>query len=195
MGDLAAAPPINETNTEPEDDGLGPVDDGDDGTGIPGGAQPQDDRHPGDGDGGDDGNSAPPAADLPDDSDGEAGGDGELPTLFLLGDYQLGNKVKGRTPDTNSLHLKGGKIELQGQFNRGDRLLVLATVQVTGDNDQDSIEKSTGEIKSTSKQQGATVCGTARLEDWLKMKLEGHPELLEATLKALDVGAEPAEAA
>lgn len=175
-GSTATAPPAGAPPAEPEDDGLG----------APPAGEQQEPETPAEppaepaGEG--------PAAELPDDGleeDGE-----QIPALFLTGDYEVGTKVKGRKPDSTVLKLKGGKIDLQGQFNREDRLLILATVQVTGDAQNDTIVKETGEVKSTSQAQSATICGVSRLEDFLRLKLEGHPEILDVVLKHLDLGEE-----
>jgi hypothetical protein len=123
---------------------------------------------------GDDGAATPPTppADLgnrePDPQPDDEVQDG----LFLAGDYEIGKKVGGRRPDGAVLKLKGTKIELgESQFNRGDRLVTALTVQVTGDNDQDTIDKLSGTVKSTSKAQSATVCMAARLEEFLASKI------------------------
>lgn len=162
-----------------EDDGLGPVDDG---SGIPGGAQPGDDGYePGDEEpqdiaaGGEqepkaEGEQPPtPPADLPDDGTEED----EEPSdaLFVLGDKELGLKVGGRKPDSSVLKFKGTKVDLGGQFDRGDRLTTVDVWQVTGDDDEDSIDTHSGDVKSTSKAQKATLCGTKRIEQWLTERL------------------------
>jgi len=151
MNPATAAPPAPKS-AEPEDDGLGdPTPPDPTGKGDPS-APP-----------------TPPAA-LPDDGNGE----GEEPTdqLFLTADRELGVKVGGRKPDSSVLKLKGGKVDLpKSQFNRGDRFLAVTTLQVTGDNDQDTIEKLSGDVKSTSKAQSATLCGIARIEPYLHERL------------------------
>lgn len=178
--DTATAPAETAAGADiqPEDDGLGAPPETD--TQSPNGHIPPTEPEP-------KGETPEAGAELPDDGLAEGDDDSEMPTLFLTGDYEVGKMVKGRKPDTSVLKLKGGKIDLEGQFNRGDRLMLLTTVQVTGDNDQDTIEKLTGEVKSTSKAQSATVCGVARLEDFLRGKLEDHPEVLDVVLKYLDL--------
>jgi hypothetical protein len=177
-----------------EDDGLGPSgeqeqpevsqEEYDDpnseyNTGIPGGRKPGDDGYVepenAAGETGGEGGSPPtPPAKLP---EGEGAGESEdePERLAILGDRELGLKVGGRKPDSASLHLKGGRIELTGpkgsQFDRGDRFLTVTTLQVTGDNDQDTIEKISGDVRSTSKKQSATLCGIARLEDWVEERV------------------------
>jgi hypothetical protein len=158
------------TEQEPvpkEDDGLGP------------------DAYPAD----PDGEPPTPAAELPDD-DPDAEPEAEF-ELTIGGNRQLGLKVGGRIPDSCVLKLKGGKVELAGQFDRGDRFLTVATLQVTGDNDQDTIDKLSGEVKSTSKAQNATLCGILRLEEYLEQHL---PEsLTEPVFQALGLGLPEAE--
>jgi hypothetical protein len=170
--EIATAPPETQ-NGAIEDDGLAVDPNSEEASGVPGGRQPGDDGY------------VPPPADLPD--DGAQGEEDEQPQLFVLGDKELGLKVSGRKPDSAALKLKGAKIDLGGQFDRGDRFVAALTLQITGDNDQDTIETATGVVKSTSKAQSATVCGAGRLEDYLLMKLDGHPELLAAVLKALEL--------
>lgn len=161
---------VETEDTHQEDDGLGPVDDE---SGIPGGAQPGDDGYEEAGGVGIDGQMEPPTppADLPDDGTEED----EEPSdaLFVLGDKELGLKVGGRKPDSSVLKLKGGKIDLNGQFDRGDRFLTVTTLQVTADLDADTIETWSGDVKSTSKAQTATLCGITRLEEYLAERLRG----------------------
>lgn len=157
-------------------------------TGVPGGRKPGDDGYiapSGDGEGDEGGAPPTPPADLAgagdddeeDDQEVEAEAKSKDEALGIIGDRELGLKVGGRKPDSATLHLKGGKIELRGpkgsQFNRGDRFLTVSTLQVTGDNDQDTIVKNSGEVTSTSKKQNATLCGISRLEDWLAERLRG----------------------
>lgn len=156
----------------------------DDGSGIPGGALPQDDRF--------DSAEPPPAAEepptppasLPDDGDGE---EVEAPQLFVTGERQIGVKVGGRKPDTSVLKLKGTKIDLGGQFDRGDRLITVATLQISADLDSDTIDRVSGEVKSTSKVQTATLCGFMRLEEYIADRIEDS-ELRNRVLEALDAG-------
>jgi hypothetical protein len=125
----------------------------------------------------------PPAA-LPDDGEDEE--EEKDPLLFLLGHKQLGVKVGGFKPDTCILKIKGGKIDVDGQFDLGDRFPAVFTLQVTGNGDRHSIELETGTIKSQNRAQEATVCGTATLATYLQRKLEDdHPELLAQVLSAL----------
>lgn len=180
-----------------EDDGLGPpadppTDPTGGGSGIPGGAQPGDDDFdptrpvdPPQDPPGDQGPPPTPPAHLPDDGGGEEEEEPES-QLLLMADRELGLKVGGRKPDSSVLKLKGGKIDLQGQFDRGDRFLAVTTLQVTGDNDQDTIEKLTGEVKSTSKAQNATLCGITRIEEYLANRI-ADDELLNAVLAALEL--------
>ena len=174
------------------DDGLGPIDpNSEEATGVPGGRQPGDDGYvepeteaeasepPAE-------PPTPPAA-LPDDDGEPEDEEPSGPELFLFANKELGLKVSGRKPDTSVLKYKGGKIDLGGQFDREDRFLTVDVWQVTGDNDQDTINKLSGEVKSTSKAQSATLCGTARIEDWLKARLKDQPELMVATFAALEL--------
>lgn len=171
--------------TEPEDDGLG-------------GAPPADPPPAGDA-GGDGGGTPPtPPAVLPDDA--PAGDQGELPGLEMIGDRELGLKVGGRKPDSAVLKFKGCKVSLTGpkgsQFDRQDRIIVVDIWQVTGDNDQDTIETRTGEVKSTSKTQNATLCGTTRIEDYVREKLAGAEfdnQEIDKILLALDAEVPGAE--
>lgn len=145
----------------------------DDGSGIPGGAQPQDDVGP-----------PTPAAELPDDG-GEPEEEPEDEGLTIGGYKKLGVKVGGRVPDTSVLKLKGSKISLDGQFDRGDRFPTVSILQVTGDNDNDTINTLTGAIKSTSKAQSATLCGITTLEKWLAEHLPSS--LAPQVFKALEL--------
>jgi hypothetical protein len=164
-----------------EDDGLGDAI-VNDGSGIPGGAQPGDDDYVQKEEESPSGEPPTPAAQLPDD-----GAEDEAPEFELTigGNRQLGLKVGGRMPDSCVLKLKGTKIEVAGQFDREDRFLAVTTLQVTGDNTQDSIDKLSGEVKSTSKAQSATLCGILRLEEYLEQRL---PEsLVKPVFEALEL--------
>lgn len=136
----------------------------------------------------------PPAA-LPDDG-GEDEDEESAEQLYLVGDRELGLKVGGRKPDSAVLKFKGGKLELLGgpdgkgsQFDRSDRFTTVDVWQVTGDNDQDTIDKLSGEVKSTSKAQNATLCGTKRIEEWLKERLvqSFSPDEIQSVFSALDL--------
>lgn len=165
-----------------EDDGLGPAADpnSEEVSGVPGGRQPGDDGYVDP-----DGEVPPtPPAQLPDDGIDEEELE-EEGQLFLLGEKELGLKVGGRKPDSASLKVKGGKIDLNGQFDRGDRFPVVFDLQVTADKDDDSIETASGTVKGTKKTQWATICGATRLGDFLALKLEGHPELLAAVRREI----------
>lgn len=106
--------------------------------------------------------------------------------LAIEADGQIGMKVGGRKPDSAILKVKGAKIDLgEGQFNRGDRITAVTILQVTGDNDQDTINTLSGEVKSTSKAQNATVCGISRLDDWLRSQID-DPKLVDSVLKTLE---------
>lgn len=134
---------------------------------------------------------APPAPTEVDDDNTGNHHEEEQSGLFLAADYEIGHKVGGRTPDSSVLKLKGKKVELEGQFNRGDRIMAVVTMQVTGDNDQDTIETATGEVKSTSKVQSATLCGITRLEEFIRLKMDGeNPEIVADVLNSLGLGAQ-----
>lgn len=194
-GDPPSEDPPNEITQEEYDDPNSEYN-----IGVPGGRKPGDDGYvdpeastePPAGEGG---TPPTPPAQLP--GEGGEGGQGdpdpdpdEAESLSMIGDRELGLKVGGRKPDSATLHLKGGKVELTGpkgsQFNRGDRFLTVTTLQVTGDNDQDTIVKASGEVTSTSKKQGATLCGIARLEEWLANGIE-DPKLRVDVFAALDL--------
>lgn len=131
-----------------------------------------------------------PPAHLPDDGGDEPEEEKE-PLLFLLGHKQLGVKVGGFKPDSSTLAIEGGKIDLAGQFDLGERFPAVFTLQVTGNLDRHSIERDSGTVKGQKRKQEATVCGTATLASWLAMQLEvEHPELLGQVLSALDLAAE-----
>lgn len=193
IDDAAVEAELAKERGETEDDGLGPEPgpeitdeefndpNSEYNTGVPGGRKAGDDGYV------EPDSAEPPAgqqppppptppANLPDEEpedDPEA--EAEVPPLGIVGNRELGLKVGGRKPDSSTLHLKGGKIELTGpkgsQFDRGDRFLTVSTLQVTGDNDQDTIVKHTGEITSASKKQSATLCGIERIEEWLLGRL------------------------
>lgn len=125
-----------------------------------------------------------PPAKLPDDGDDDP--EDAAPQLFLMGNRQLGVKVGGKKPESSVLKFKGGKVDLDGQFDLEDRITTVDIWQVTGDNDQHTIEKATGAVKSASKAQNATLCATAKLEDWLAERLE-DPELIAIVFARLEL--------
>lgn len=120
----------------------------------------------------------------------------EGPQLSLVGGGSLGNKVGGRVPDSAVLKYKGAKVELQGQtqFDRGERIIAVDIWQVTGDNDQDTIDTASGDVKSTSKSQNATLCGSSRIEDYLASKITDR-RVLEEVCEALDLATPPIQEA
>lgn len=129
-----------------------------------------------------------PPADLPDDG---AGDDEEKdPLNFLLGHKELGLKVSGFKPDSSVLKIKGGKIDLAGQFDLGERFPVVFDLQVTGNLDRHAIELESGAIKSQKRAQEATICGTTTLSEFLAKKLEGHEELLNTVLDLIGLDGE-----
>lgn len=157
----------------------------DDGTGVPGGALPQDDVQRRNEEAGDHGGEEPPTppAVLP----GEDEEPEEGPELFITADRQLGMKVGGRKPDSSVLKYKGAKVEIEGQFDLETRLTTVDIWQVTGDNNQHTIEKATGTVKASSKAQSATLCATRRIEEFLADKI-ADDELLYRICEALECG-------
>lgn len=131
----------------------------------------------------------PPAnlpGDEPDDDDVEEDEKG----LRLIGDRELGLKVGGRKPDGTTLKFKGAKVDLgAGQFDRETRIRTVDVWQVTGDNNQDTIDTASGEVKSTSKVQSATLCGTERVEKWLLDRLQDSfdADAVKTIFTALDL--------
>lgn len=161
-------------------------------TSVPGGAQPGDSGFytvPGE-------ESTPPLAAVPPTPPAAAPDDDEVeetsPLLHLLGNKELGLKVGGRKPDSAVLKIKGGKIALDGQFDLEDRFPAVFDLQITGDGTKHGIETATGTVKSSRKDQEATICGTATVADWLALRLEHNQELLSVVLKELDLTAEAA---
>lgn len=186
MGELAT---MDRPAGAGEDDGLGGVDpNSEEATGIPGGRQPGDDDYVQPGqepeDAGAGGEQEPeaeapptPPADLPADPAGEEEQQDPLFELSITAERELGLKVSGNTPEVSVLKIKGSTLNAgKGQFDRGDRFPVVQIVQVTGDNDQDNIDTLSGNVKSTTKEQKATVCGALRLEEYLKQQI-GNAEL------------------
>lgn len=43
----------------------------------------------------------------------------------MQGDYQLSLLVGGREPESSSIHLRGGALPLEGQFEKGDRVRIV----------------------------------------------------------------------
>lgn len=154
-------------------------------TGVAGGAQPQDEGFytppvgttsetpVGD-------PPTPPAA-LPEDEGDE---DERDPLLHLLGNRKLGVKVGGFKPDSTVLKIKGGAIDVDGQFDMGDRFPAVFDLQVTGNLDRHSIELESGTIKASKRAQEATICGTTTLEIFLERHIEDET-LLAAVRTAL----------
>lgn len=126
----------------------------------------------------------PPAA-LPDDGQDEEDQADPEPLNFLLGNRKLGVKVGGFKPDSSILKIKGGKIDLDGQFDMADRFPAVFTLQVTGNLDRHGIELDTGSVKSQKRAQEATICGTSTLPEYLASKLGENPALLAQVMDAL----------
>jgi hypothetical protein len=130
-----------------------------------------------------------PPADLPDD-EGVGNQEEKRPLNFLLGHKELGLKVSGFKPDSSVLKVGGGKIDLGGQFDLGERIPAVFIQQVTGNSDDQSIEGDTGRIKSQKRAQKAQICGTATLSEFLAQKLDGHDELLHTVLDLIGLDGE-----
>lgn len=126
----------------------------------------------------------PPAA-LPDDGQDEDDDIEGDPLRFLVGNRKLGVKVGGFKPDASVLKIKGGKIDLEGQYDMGDRFPAVFDLQVTGNNDRHSIELDTGTIKAQNRAQEATICRTTSLPLYLESKLGENPALLAQVMDAL----------
>lgn len=188
-GDDGLGPGADDPYSDPPPEDDPPVDpNSEEATGIPGGRQPGDDRYvepdgddPPSGSGGDQ-PPTPPAA-LPDDGDGDEESEAQL---FLIGDRQLGVKVGGKKPESSVLKFKGSKVDLSGQFDLGQRVLTVDLWQVTGDKNQHTIEKASGAVKASSKVQSATLCSTAKIEDWLAERLE-DPALIATVFARLEL--------
>lgn len=119
-------------------------------SGIPGGAQPQDDW-----------DTPTPPADLPEDEDT---GDEEAEGLVLDGDHQLSLTIGGAKPTSSVLKLKGGSLELDGEFRKGSRLRVTLDLRVGAVKIEDTVDSGSGEVKSTKRTQWATIEGVQRVD-------------------------------
>lgn len=109
----------------------------------------------------------PPAADLPDDGDAQ-GAEKEAAQeagIVLDGDRQLSLTIGGKSPTSSVLKLKGGKLDLEGMFHKGDQLRVVLDLRVGAVKVEDSIDSSSREVKSTLRTHWATIEGVQRVAE------------------------------
>lgn len=59
---------------------------------------------------------------------------------------QLTFEVGGKTPDGSSLRVVGGRIEIEGQFEKGDMLKIEMLVEVRAVEFVDEVDKKTNQV-------------------------------------------------
>jgi hypothetical protein len=99
-----------------------------------------------------------------DDDDGPFVDDGDGQLLIPGTGSGLSLKVTGKKPTTSTLKLTGGKFEVDGQYDKGDRLLVTLEVLVNGVGFKDSVDVKTTQITQCTRLQEALITGQRGVE-------------------------------
>lgn len=84
------------------------------------------------------------------------------------GDDQSGEQLSliagGNAPTTTSMRLTGGKIDVPGEFDRGQRIVLRVECVVRGQNFVDQEDAKTGQINATERRHSARITGVRVLE-------------------------------
>lgn len=77
---------------------------------------------------------------------------------------QLSFDVGGRPPTSSSLSLTGGKLEIEGQFEKGETVVIRVEAVVNSVGFKDEHDPKTGQVVGCARQQKARIVGVQRLE-------------------------------
>ena len=106
------------------------------------------------------GDGPPPDADLGDEGEGKQD---EPEALSMAGDYeQMSLNVGGKKPTSSVFKVQGGKIDLEGEFRKGDIVRVEMTLRVGEVAVADKVD-STGNVASTTRTHKGRVEGVRRI--------------------------------
>jgi len=94
--------------------------------------------------------------------DEDGGDDGYPGDLAIEGTSQLSFSVGGRSPTVSKLTVQGGAIEIEGQFEKGQRLAIMVEVEVREVAFRDQVDPKTGTTIGCSRKHKAVVVGVER---------------------------------
>lgn len=76
---------------------------------------------------------------------------------------QLGFDVGGKAPTTSTLRLQGGKVDIEGQFEKDDRIVLRVELVVREVAFRDDVDSKTGQVVGCARNHKAHVVGIERL--------------------------------
>jgi ribosomal protein L21E len=82
--------------------------------------------------------------------------------LELEGSGQLTFHVGGREPTTSKLTVRGGAIEIDGSFDKGERVAILIEAEVREVAFRDQVDPKTGAVVGCTRKQIAHIVGVER---------------------------------
>jgi hypothetical protein len=88
--------------------------------------------------------------------------DGYSGDLTLKGPEQLSFAVGGKTPTSSSLRLQGGKVEIEGAFRKGDRIVLTVECEVRGIGFRDEVDQKTGQVVGCARNHVAHITAVER---------------------------------
>jgi hypothetical protein len=106
--------------------------------------------------------------DRPDVLDGQEQTDdpGEAPAgMVVQGTGQLSFDVGGKSPTGASLSLTGGKVELEGQFAKGETVVLRVEAVVHDVGFKDTVDSKTGQVVGCERRQKARIVSVTRVEE------------------------------
>jgi hypothetical protein len=77
---------------------------------------------------------------------------------------QLSLIAGGNAPTTTSMRLTGGKIDVPGEFDRGQRIVLRVECVVRGQSFVDQEDAETGQINATERRHSARITGVRVIE-------------------------------
>lgn len=85
-------------------------------------------------------------------------------TLVVDGNGQLTLSVGGKRPTTSSLRLVGGRVEVEGQFDKGERLVLRIECEVREVAFRNEVDVKTGQVVGCERRQKASITGVTRID-------------------------------
>lgn len=81
-------------------------------------------------------------------------------SLVVEGRYEkLSNQITGRTPTSSTLRITGGKVEVGGMYQPGDRVSFLVTVVCDAVTVKDETDPKTGQVVGRARNHVARIVG------------------------------------
>lgn len=79
--------------------------------------------------------------------------------IVVQGTSQLSWDVGGKKPNTSSLRIVGGKVDVEGQFKKGQKFQALVDLEVKEVGFVDQVDASTGQVIGCDRRQKARIIG------------------------------------